>query len=838
MKTLNRCLMSLLALTCALALLPLPRSAWAVATDQALLAEDVETILPVEETGEPADEAAAMSDTVAAPEDLAATEIDTDAPDQELSAMQMEAEAHAQGMATDKDSMQALEDADLTGQPTGEAPVALLQEVPWSENASENVANIQRALLAARDAGTSEVQAEVHLQPGKTYVINGMLDIYSNTILNLNGATIKRASSDMRESMLNTSYAVGGSTSASGYTKASNITIVGGTWDANYSELGKVLHFEHAQGITVKDATFIHSRSDHVIIFDGVKNATVSGCTFRDDITTQRINTSCRYANEAIHIDATITRASEDSTSILEADGTVCNGITVDGCVFDGVCNAAGAHYHKGEGDLQQLNLTVTNNTIKKVESGSTVVTGYNVKGWTVKGNTVLAGSGAGHFARLNGSKDFTIANNTVDDIDVFVMDNGNSGAKLKSNGTLSGNVVTGIKSNAFRASGIASTYTLSNESYTTTRTSIPSTSADYAFVYVDTANVTMKGCTLTYENTNFSTGSGYIDTIKFVNGTFTIQDNKIYNAPFAGLYLEKAAAGSTISGNTIGYCGRVASGTNSFTLILNNCKGCSVTKNTLKDCKQGAIYLNNCSDSTVKNNTLTVPSGKTEVKQYKCSNNTVSNNGPQFSGATSMPVGATATYSISGGTLTSSDTGIVSVSGKKLTAKKTGSITLTLKYNGRTYKKTVKVISIHGKTYEMESSVDGDYVLDIQGNKDADGTQMIVYHRNGGKNQKYQFYLQDDKSYAIRSLKSQKWMTVETATNKYVVQSGWGKVKDVKTLKWKITVDASNRVTFVNVASGKCFDVQGGKTKDSAKIIVWTSNGGKNQKWVLREKK
>ena len=147
---------------------------------------------------------------------------------------------------------------------------------------------------------------------------------------------------------------------------------------------------------------------------------------------------------------------------------------------------------------------------------------------------------------------------------------------------------------------------------------------------------------------------------------------------------------------------------------------------------------------------------------------------------------------------------------------------------------KKVTGYAIHGKTYEFESSVDKSYVLDIQGGSKKDGAQMIVYKRNGGDNQRYQAYLQDDGTYAIRSLKSKKWLTVESKTNKYVQQMSW---KGNNAQKWTLTVDSSNRVTFVNVGTNKCFDVQGGKTKNSAKMIVWESNGGKNQKWVLNQK-
>ena len=97
---------------------------------------------------------------------------------------------------------------------------------------------------------------------------------------------------------------------------------------------------------------------------------------------------------------------------------------------------------------------------------------------------------------------------------------------------------------------------------------------------------------------------------------------------------------------------------------------------------------------------------------------------------------------------------------------------------------------------------------------------------------QKYQFYLQKDNTYCIRSLKSQKWLNVNSKDKKYVMQWSWTGGDNTK---WKLTVDSSNRVTFVNKAYNKCFDVQGGKTQNGSKMIIWTSNGGKNQKWVLK---
>ena len=212
--------------------------------------------------------------------------------------------------------------------------------------------------------------------------------------------------------------------------------------------------------------------------------------------------------------------------------------------------------------------------------------------------------------------------------------------------------------------------------------------------------------------------------------------------------------------------------------------------------------------------------------------------------GASRIPVSATAKYTclkggylrvMSGGKRATSDS-VLSISGWTVTGRKAGKTTLYLfdSKGKQVAKKTVEVFTAHGRTFEFESSVDRNYVLDIQGGSAKDGAQMIVYRRNNGANQKYQTYLQPDGTYGIRSLKSKKWLTVESKTNKYVQQWAW---KGTKAQRWRLTVDSSNRVTFVNVATNKCFDVQGGKTTNSAKMIVWQYNGGLNQKWKLNQK-
>ena len=99
------------------------------------------------------------------------------------------------------------------------------------------------------------------------------------------GATIKKTS-PRKEILLRL-----GDTqkSAGGYEGYRNITIDGGTWDSNYECVedkggpGGFVGFRigHATNVTVKNVTFLNNLKSHFLELAGVKNAEITGCTFR-----------------------------------------------------------------------------------------------------------------------------------------------------------------------------------------------------------------------------------------------------------------------------------------------------------------------------------------------------------------------------------------------------------------------------------------------------------------------------------------------------------------------------------------------------------------------------
>lgn len=209
----------------------------------------------------------------------------------------------------------------------------------------------------------------------------------------------------------------------------------------------------------------------------------------------------------------------------------------------------------------------------------------------------------------------------------------------------------------------------------------------------------------------------------------------------------------------------------------------------------------------------------------------------PTWSGASKMPISSTATYTVKNGSIKVKSGGdYISVKGNTVTAKKKGTATLALlDRNGKEIAtKKVEVYKFSGE-YVLESAVNSDYVLDIRGKSTKNSAQMIVWTRNGGKNQKYSFHLQSDGTYGIRCVHSRKWVDVQgggTKKSQRVIQYSWNGGKNQR---WKITVDAKNRITFVSAKSGMVFDVRGGKAVKGKEMIQYPFNNGNNQKWWVK---
>lgn len=268
------------------------------------------------------------------------------------------------------------------------------------ENMQELVLNVQdgedlteglNALLAeARDKASDEKPCKVIVPPG-SYTLTGTLHMYSNIYLYAEGATITKTS-PRKEILLR----LGDSqTSAGGYEGYRNITIEGGTWDANYECVedkegpGGFVGFRigHATNVTVKNVTFLNNLKSHFLELAGVKNAEVTGCTFRGYWKDFEGG-----GQECIQIDACMPRI---FPGYLPYDGSVCENIVIKNNTFEDVFAGIGSHSMMF--DRPYKNITISNNKFSNLKKRA--VWCLNYQDTVVTGN-VMSDVGGGVYVR------------------------------------------------------------------------------------------------------------------------------------------------------------------------------------------------------------------------------------------------------------------------------------------------------------------------------------------------------------------------------------------------------------------------------------------------------
>lgn len=312
---------------------------------------------------------------------------------------------------------------------------------------TESGNDIWAKLKKAQNASASEYTVVV-VKKG-TYEIKRSLQMYSNTKLVLeDGVTLVRSDANLNSGLI---YNHGSLPSAvasqlkengisdpswkniGGYNLSNNITIEGhgsATIDggniAAASDTSDLVRFDHAQNISVTGVTFKNVYGAHHLEFVGVKNGTISGCTFTGFRRLKGHENDRDYGRECIEIDSCWAdntsklsdpnKASDKWASSTLVDGTNCQNITVNGCKFYNIASALGQHHWSSDSRYKNSsNIKFTNNTITGGTSDKMLRHGINVGGLdnvTVTGNTIT-----GYFYRgihVFHSKNAVIKNNTL----------------------------------------------------------------------------------------------------------------------------------------------------------------------------------------------------------------------------------------------------------------------------------------------------------------------------------------------------------------------------------------------------------------------------------------
>ena len=209
----------------------------------------------------------------------------------------------------------------------------------------------------------------------------------------------------------------------------------------------------------------------------------------------------------------------------------------------------------------------------------------------------------------------------------------------------------------------------------------------------------------------------------------------------------------------------------------------------------------------------------------------------PVVTGPTKVPVGATATFGVTDGTLelTGSD-GVATFEGGTLTGLAAGTATLAVRdlAGEIRFTHTVTVYETLG-CWNIASPDDPKYVLDVKGASVNNSANVLLYTANGNNNQVWLLERQDDGTFLVRSAKSGKVLDVargSKAAGANVLQYA---PSNKAWQKWRIVANADNTVTFVNAHSSKVLEMDGATPANGRNVRQGEAGQTSSQRWVLK---
>lgn len=519
----------------------------------------------------------------------------------------------------------------------GENQVYILE----AEEGQDITESLNELLLKAKEVATDTHPCKVVIPQGN-YELSGTICTYSNIYLYAEGATIKKIS-PQKQILLRL-----GNTqeSAGGYEGYRNITIEGGTWDCNYESVedkegpGGFVGFRigHASNVTIKNVTFLNNLKSHFLEFGGIKNASVTGCTFRgywkgyDD-----------GGQECIQIDSCKDRI---FPGYLPYDGSVCEDIEIRNNVFEDVFAGVGSHSMMF--DRPYRNITISNNTFKNITKRAVWCLNYvdsivsdnkmnNVGGGVYvrsvhEKNTHLSDGQNATNKGNQQTENVVVSNNTISVSNTRQTSKGlwrsfgisvtgavaagetevPKGTYMVKGITVTGNKITG------KGHGIYANYT-QNCVFTNNVVNVSrnTEAANLAFSLRKSSNDKLQGNTIRGKN-----GPGlYINGTSGTKRAHRIYYNTITSNVADGIYARSAAAGLKISKNTVsGNRGNgivtvsvpqawleqnKVTGNQKNGIYIQQCQNIQINKNSCSSNKKAGIYILKSTKMTVVQNTL-----------------------------------------------------------------------------------------------------------------------------------------------------------------------------------------------------------------------------------------
>lgn len=497
-----------------------------------------------------------------------------------------------------------------------------------AEQGSDITEPLNQLLLLMSQRASAQNPCKVTIPPGN-YRLSGTICMYSNLTLCAEGAVITKTSVS-KHVLLRLGNQ---SESAGGYDGYQNITIEGGTWDCNYAVVedkdgsGGFVSFRigHANNVTIRNVTFLNNLKSHFVELAGVKNATVTGCTFRGYYEAYEGG-----GQECIQLDACLDYI---FPGYQPFDGAVCENILIEGNTFENVFAGVGSHSMMY--DRPYRNIVVRGNIFRNIKKRTVWCLNYvdsqvedNVME-NVGGGVLISSMYLPNTHLVPGTSSGISGNHMAGNISVKRNRISISSTSVVNGSTWKGYgiQVQGKKTDVSRAGIPADTYkesqvTIEGNTITGPGTGIALQLAEDCTISNNQLNLE---CSTGFSNMGISLAASSQNIVRdnlvsgcknvgiyLYNGGSSIKMSSINNRIERnlvsqtcgdGILTEAGCTGTVISKN------QIASGRKNGILVRGS-KNCQVAGNQVTKCGLNGIYLDNLGNATIKNNKMENCSG------------------------------------------------------------------------------------------------------------------------------------------------------------------------------------------------------------------------------------
>ncbi|MCC8074999.1 MAG: right-handed parallel beta-helix repeat-containing protein [Clostridiales bacterium] len=430
-------------------------------------------------------------------------------------------------------------------------------------------ANVKAALQKARDLATASAQYTVKV-PAGSYALSAKMEVYSNTTLDLTGVTLTYSG----DSGLMLVCGTRGDDGQGGYVDNVNITILGGTLKGNPDSSSGLVQMAHGNNITFDGVTFQDCGGHHSLEVAGIKNFTVTNCTFRDQVFIDSTN-----ACEALNMDVL---GSTSTVSGYILDGTTMQNVTITNNTFTNCPRGVGIHnqilgsYNTG--------LEIANNTFSNLGDAAIHLVAF--VDCSIHDNTITNCGYGIYFAMFSNSAKQVLTTVNGEAYSGTVVSNANS--------TITDNTITATVVDADRNSKPVGIYLYGEKLSSATKSSLGSTvpAGTYGI-----SGVTVSGNTIKTSGYGIRMDQTASCTVKSNTVTYSAS-SKASDLDYCGIYAQYGGSGNSITSNTV-------KSFSDFGIKLVSSAASSITSNKVSSCGSYGIYCNASKVTNLKSNTL-----------------------------------------------------------------------------------------------------------------------------------------------------------------------------------------------------------------------------------------